>query len=87
MTNDEHTDGMSVPAEALEAFGALYRTIKRLRAPGGCPWDIEQTPLSLRETLIEESYETSRPSPRRRGSRSRGIGGRVSQRYHALVYV
>ncbi len=58
MTNDEHTDGMSVPAEALEAFGALYRTIKRLRAPGGCPWDIEQTPLSLRETLIEESYET-----------------------------
>ncbi len=41
-----------------EAFGRLYETIQRLRAPGGCPWDIEQTPLSLRETLIEEAYET-----------------------------
>ena len=41
-----------------EAFGRLYETIQRLRAPGGCPWDREQTPLSLRETLIEESYET-----------------------------
>lgn len=45
-------------AATLEAFGRLYETIKRLRAPGGCPWDREQTPLSLRETLIEESYET-----------------------------
>jgi tetrapyrrole methylase family protein/MazG family protein len=42
---------------APEAFARLYATIKRLRAPGGCPWDIEQTPVSLRETLIEESYE------------------------------
>jgi tetrapyrrole methylase family protein/MazG family protein len=41
-----------------EAFGRLYETIQRLRAPGGCPWDREQTPMSLRETLIEESYET-----------------------------
>ena len=50
--------GDAAPPEALEAFGRLYRTIRRLRGPGGCPWDIEQTPLSLRETLIEESYET-----------------------------
>jgi tetrapyrrole methylase family protein/MazG family protein len=42
----------------LDAFGRLYSIIKRLRGPGGCPWDIEQTPLSLRETLIEEAYET-----------------------------
>lgn len=45
-------------AELCGSFERLYETIKRLRGPGGCPWDIEQTPLSLRETLIEESYET-----------------------------
>ena len=45
-------------AGTQEAFGRLYETIQRLRAPGGCPWDIEQTPVSLRETLIEEAYET-----------------------------
>ena len=41
-----------------EAFERLYQTIIRLRAPDGCPWDREQTPLSLRETLIEDAYET-----------------------------
>lgn len=29
----------------------------RLRSPGGCPWDAEQTQLSLLPYLIEESYE------------------------------
>ena len=48
----------SPPAGTLEAFGRLYGIIARLRGPGGCPWDMEQTPLTLRETLIEESYET-----------------------------
>ena len=28
-----------------------------MRAPGGCPWDREQTPLTLRSTLLEETYE------------------------------
>ncbi|HNQ98164.1 MAG TPA: MazG nucleotide pyrophosphohydrolase domain-containing protein, partial [Treponemataceae bacterium] len=45
-------------AETMSAFNRLYETIIRLRAPGGCPWDIEQTPKTLRETLIEEAYET-----------------------------
>jgi tetrapyrrole methylase family protein/MazG family protein len=40
-----------------EAFTKLYETIVRLRAPGGCSWDREQTPLSLRGDLIEETYE------------------------------
>ena len=30
----------------------------RLRSPGGCPWDAEQTHESLVEYLIEETYET-----------------------------
>jgi XTP/dITP diphosphohydrolase len=31
--------------------------MNRLRSPGGCPWDAEQTHQSLVEYLIEESYE------------------------------
>jgi tetrapyrrole methylase family protein/MazG family protein len=40
-----------------EAFQRLYEIITRLRGPGGCPWDLEQTPFSLRGDLIEETYE------------------------------
>lgn len=35
----------------------LIATVHRLRAPGGCPWDREQTHQSLRQYLIEEAYE------------------------------
>jgi XTP/dITP diphosphohydrolase len=35
----------------------LISTANRLRAPGGCPWDAEQTHQSLTKYLIEESYE------------------------------
>ena len=40
-----------------EAFTSLCQIIEKLRGPGGCPWDMEQTPKSLREDLIEETYE------------------------------
>jgi len=39
------------------AYKRLYETIKTLRAPGGCPWDREQTPLTMRRDLIEETFE------------------------------
>jgi tetrapyrrole methylase family protein/MazG family protein len=39
------------------AFKGLYETVVRLRGEGGCPWDREQTPESLRGDLIEETYE------------------------------
>ncbi|HYT39678.1 MAG TPA: nucleoside triphosphate pyrophosphohydrolase [Acidimicrobiia bacterium] len=42
------------PGQAWERLVAL---IERLRAPGGCPWDAEQTHHSLARHLIEESYE------------------------------
>src|SRR5262249_45457662 len=38
-------------------FEKLVELQARLRAPQGCPWDIEQTHLSLRTYLIEEAYE------------------------------
>jgi tetrapyrrole methylase family protein/MazG family protein len=40
-----------------EAFKYLYDVITRLRGPGGCPWDQEQNPQSLRGDLLEETYE------------------------------
>jgi len=43
--------------ETDHAFKSLYDVIVRLRAPDGCPWDREQSPASLRECLIEETYE------------------------------
>lgn len=33
------------------------KIIKILRAPGGCPWDREQTHKSIRRNLLEEAYE------------------------------
>jgi tetrapyrrole methylase family protein / MazG family protein len=40
------------------AFENFQEIIARLRAPDGCPWDREQTHLSLRKHLLEETYET-----------------------------
>jgi MazG family protein len=37
--------------------GAIFDVVARLRAPGGCPWDREQTHESLRPYLLEETYE------------------------------
>jgi XTP/dITP diphosphohydrolase len=39
------------------ALDTLIATVARLRAPGGCPWDGEQTHESLVQYLIEESHE------------------------------
>lgn len=44
--------------EAGEKFAEFVELIARLRAPGGCPWDREQTHQSLKPMLIEEAYET-----------------------------
>ncbi|MBM4439954.1 MAG: nucleoside triphosphate pyrophosphohydrolase [Candidatus Rokubacteria bacterium] len=38
-------------------FDTLLGIMARLRAPGGCPWDREQTRASLKPFLIEETYE------------------------------
>jgi MazG family protein len=44
-------------ASVAETFTRLVDLMARLRAPGGCPWDHEQTPESLRPYLLEEAYE------------------------------
>ena len=35
----------------------LVEIMRILRAPGGCPWDAEQTHESIKKNLIEETYE------------------------------
>jgi tetrapyrrole methylase family protein/MazG family protein len=47
---------MSVPDD-LNKFDSLVEIIARLRAPDGCPWDLQQTHASLRENLLSECYE------------------------------
>jgi tetrapyrrole methylase family protein/MazG family protein len=42
---------------AVERFAELLTIMERLRAPGGCPWDREQTFASLRPYILEETYE------------------------------
>ena len=42
---------------AGEWFEKLVALQTRLRGPGGCPWDREQTHESLRKYLVEETYE------------------------------
>jgi len=40
-----------------EEFTKLVELIARLRAPGGCPWDREQTHDTLKPMMLEEAYE------------------------------
>jgi len=46
-----------VSKDVCPEFQKLLDVIHRLRAPGGCPWDREQTPRTLRPFIIEEAYE------------------------------
>ena len=50
---------MTNPASefSAEPVERLRQIVARLRAPGGCPWDREQTHASLRAALVEETYE------------------------------
>lgn len=42
---------------AADRFQELVSILERLRGPGGCPWDREQTFESLRPYILEETYE------------------------------
>src|SRR5467141_4635524 len=53
------SESMPEPTERPYSAGveAIFEVVARLRAPGGCPWDREQTHESLRPYLLEETYE------------------------------
>src|ERR1700757_1577377 len=45
--------------QITDDFAKLCDIVAKLRAPGGCPWDLEQTNESLLPALIEEAYEVA----------------------------
>ena len=44
-------------ATTLDGAVRLVEVMRRLRGPGGCPWDREQTVQTLKPCLLEETYE------------------------------
>ena len=44
-------------SRAQDAIERLLAIMERLRGPGGCPWDREQTLKTLRPYVLEETYE------------------------------
>jgi len=49
--------GMADQAKAAVAVGRLLDIMDKLRDPGGCPWDREQTLRTLTPYLLEEAHE------------------------------
>ncbi len=47
----------TIPERAFGSFDTLVEVVARLRAPDGCPWDREQTHVSLKPYVVEEAYE------------------------------
>jgi MazG family protein len=52
-----HVDRRASSESLGEKFEQLVNIMRTLRAPGGCPWDREQTHASLRPFVLEETYE------------------------------
>lgn len=48
-----------IPSSDLPPLDRLRRIMHLLRAPGGCPWDAEQSHESLVRHLLEEAYEVA----------------------------
>jgi tetrapyrrole methylase family protein/MazG family protein len=66
LDRDEHADHLTTlyvppldPLQATRAPEGLRYVTARLRAPDGCPWDREQTHLTLRKYVLEEAYEVA----------------------------
>lgn len=60
----DHTCCVYVPAASYRdrarcCLQDLESIVATLRAPGGCPWDRQQTHESLRNTMLEEAYEAA----------------------------
>ena len=61
MDSGDYNSGMSDNelnlSGQISEFQTLVDIVARLRAPGGCPWDREQTHESLKRNLLEEAHE------------------------------
>jgi MazG family protein len=56
---DAAKDSSIHQSQFADHFQQLCEIVAKLRGPGGCPWDREQTQESLLPALIEEAYEVS----------------------------
>ncbi|MGQ1798120.1 MazG nucleotide pyrophosphohydrolase domain-containing protein [Kocuria oceani] len=54
---DDVPAGLGVPERTAQRFAELVAVMDRLRSPGGCAWDGQQTHESLVRYLVEEAYE------------------------------
>ncbi|MEX5299279.1 MazG family protein [Kocuria sp. CPCC 205292] len=54
---DDVAAGLGVPERTAQRFAELVAVMDRLRSPGGCAWDGQQTHESLVRYLVEEAYE------------------------------
>ncbi len=57
-SKESQSQAIGHPQSAI-SFARLCEIVAKLRAPGGCPWDREQTHESLLPALIEEAYEVA----------------------------
>ena len=58
MANPEPTNsGLEAAPAAADPLAEAIAIMARLRAPGGCPWDREQTFDSIKRHTLEETYE------------------------------
>ena len=57
MTEVERVSRSGIEAGRHQGLIELIETVALLRAPGGCPWDADQTHESLVQYLVEESWE------------------------------
>lgn len=67
-----------------ESLTALQEIIEKLTGPDGCPWDKEQTPLSLADYIIEESHELVAAI---RSSDSRAICEELGDVFFLLLFI
>jgi tetrapyrrole methylase family protein/MazG family protein len=51
-------EGPSMSGDLGSKFERMAEIMATLRAPGGCPWDLAQTPETLARHLLEEAYES-----------------------------
>lgn len=56
-SREEKIDYLLSREKGIYTFDDLVLIMELLRSPGGCPWDIEQNHHSIRNDLIEETYE------------------------------
>lgn len=50
---------MTDKSNAGKEFVSLLEILEKLRSPGGCPWDREQTKEDIAKYLLEEAYEVA----------------------------